>query len=394
MLSLSLFIIPPSFEIVDARIRQINTGTQLDSQLTAKKSDQRKALFNGLKAQLNPYSASVIGKEVDAESAQASERVEREMARRRIEEGKQKSEGQKTKQGSLAETYAARFADPKATQLLKTLLETLKNLKQANPDEVLKELAKHFSDVSDQYEALRYAEEALLDEGDAELAKLTKEGQELLMERSGPEVRAGLNILKEAKYAAEEGLGTIQDLRDFYRENILSQEGIAQTYRALRNEYGPGKLREGLDFLLRAGSSDLDAEGPSIERSHLKAIMDNFYEVGVVNNISRNLANLLARMRQNFGEGISNDVEVLMDELFRLVEALRVDHGIIAAIPPKMGAKELAWQIYFLTGLYEQLRLLPVKIYPSNDHRTRLLNATQEALDFAIEEEEEAEEEI
>jgi type III secretion system TyeA family effector delivery regulator len=99
-------------------------------------------------------------------------------------------------------------------------------------------------------------------------------------------------------------------------------------------------------------------------------------------------------MQKNFGEGISTDVEGLMDQLFQLVEALRVDHGVIAAIPKNMGARELAWQIYFLTGLYEQLRLLPQKIYPTGDHRTRLLNASQQALDVAIEAEEAENEEM
>lgn len=370
------------------RIRQSAASGQLDAQLSAKKSDQRLAVFNGQKARLNPYASSVISRQVDAAAGQAAERIEKEMARRRMLEGRRKGEKEPVAAKDLADLYSGKMPGQKTAALLKSLLEGLKTLQNKTPGDILAEVGRRFSDVSDQFQALSYAEEALLAEGDTELAAMVRQAKEQLMEKSGPQVRAGLNIAGEAQKAAEEGLADVDDLRDFYRETILSQEGISNTYRALRKEYGAGKLRDGLDFLLKAATSDMSAEGPSIERGHLKAIMDNFYQVGVVNNIARNLANLLARMQQNFGEGISNDVEGLMDQLFQLVEALRVDFGVIAAIPKKMGARELAWQIYFLTGLHEQLRLLPQKIYPTGDHRTRLLSATQQALDVAIDEEE------
>ena len=364
------------------------TSGSLDSQLSAAKSDRRAALYKGLMARLNPYSESVVSRESDEEAGfAASERMERDLALRKIKDERIKTET-KVESKDLAEFYFGKQSEQKTPTVLKSFLDGLRNMKNATADDILKDVGRRFSDVSDQYIALSFVEEEFRAEGDSRMADLVAQAKEQLMNKSGPAVRAGLNIAQAAIQESQGGLGEFGELRDFYRDTILSHDGILSTYRSLREEYGPGKLRQGLDFLIKAATADINAQGPSIEKGHLKAIIDNFYEVGVINNISRSLASLLERMRKNYGDGISTDVESLMERIFELVEALRVDFGVIVKIPENMGAKELSWQIYFLTDLYEQMRLLPIKIYPTSDHRTRLLAAAQQALDYIIEEEE------
>jgi len=368
------------------------TNSQFNTQLSQKSSAYRQAVFKGQQALHNPYAASVLSRDSDEEAGFAmSERIEKQLAKRKIFDDRQKQAKVESKEGAhMSFEQAPGKNSPVA---LKDLLDELKNLRKPTSQDILKEVGQRFSDVSDQYVALGEAQKQLREQGDHLLADLVQQAQDELMEASGPAIRAGLNILEPALESAEKGLGDVNDLRDFYRDHILTHEGILNTYRALRAEYGHGNIRDGLDFLLKATACDMEAEGPSIDRAHLKTVLDNFYEVGVINNISIQLTDLLNRMRKNGEDGASTDVEALMDRIFELVEALKVEFGVVVQMPALLNIQDLPGQIYFLTGLYEQLRLLPLKIYPSKDHRTRLLAAAQQALDYVIEEEEQQEDE-
>lgn len=372
-----------------SRINPSLGSPQTQLQSNSKQLDRKTFFFNQQKAQLVQNAQSPIRTQTSAYE-QTRSRLQKELAQRKFYAVREAMEKNILSTTALADQYAKKFGQQQAATILKSLLNYIKGFKQNNAQDLLKAIAQYFSDVSDQYEALAFAEEALLLEGEIELAQMVAEAKAQLMEEKGPQVRAGINILADAQQSEQEGLSNTNDLRDFYRDTLLNQEGLASLYRALKTEYGGNKIREGLDFLLKASTSDLQAQTPSIEKNHLRVIMDNFYQVGVIHNIQLQLTNLMNRMQKNFGDSISHDIEWLMEQIFQLVEALRVEFGVIINLSQHMGAKELNWQIYFLTGLYEQLRLLPKKIYPTNDHRDRLLSATQDALDHSIAEEENA----
>ena len=57
----------------------------------------------------------------------------------------------------------------------------------------------------------------------------------------------------------------------------------------------------------------------------------------------------------------------------------------------KFAVQNLAVQIQFLTGIKKILAALPVNIFDDADARDKLLSAAQDALDAAIEQEEEEE---
>ena len=75
-----------------------------------------------------------------------------------------------------------------------------------------------------------------------------------------------------------------------------------------------------------------------------------------------------------------------------LAEAYRVKSEEFLKLAEKMGLKDLLQKIYFLTGLNEQIRLIPFKLYEEPESREKLLEASQEALYEVIYEEEEQEE--
>jgi type III secretion system TyeA family effector delivery regulator len=80
----------------------------------------------------------------------------------------------------------------------------------------------------------------------------------------------------------------------------------------------------------------------------------------------------------------------LTRELLDLTTARAVTPDQFLLIATKLGIRELENRIFFLTQLKEQLRLLPLKLYPTPEARARILDALTEALDGEIAKEEAA----
>lgn len=308
------------------------------------------------------------------------------LAGRKIQEENRKKTAKLSKAEELELRYAKRLPGEQTGELLKNLLQQLKGLKKFTFADVLTAVRQFFPDPSDQYEALGYAAEAFAEEGLNDKAVFLKAAQQDLMNRQGPEIRAGINILPEAQKFAQ--LDSVQNLRDFYRDTILHHLTILTVFRALTQEYGAEHLNEGLDYLIRAATADLNAQGPSIDKSHLKAIIDHFYEVGALNRMQEAFANILNRMETQYSDKVLNKPTLLMEEVLKIIDAFKIDEKRVAQLPEKMNIRALAQSIDFMTGLYEQLRLLPLKIYTVPEGRSQLLEATQKCLDRYIEAEE------
>ncbi len=82
----------------------------------------------------------------------------------------------------------------------------------------------------------------------------------------------------------------------------------------------------------------------------------------------------------------------LMKEIIPLKDQRFVDGSKILTIVDRFGIQDLEAKIYFLRELHSIVRKLPLKIFSDDQSRFRLLAALQDALDTAIDEEEEEEE--
>ena len=76
-------------------------------------------------------------------------------------------------------------------------------------------------------------------------------------------------------------------------------------------------------------------------------------------------------------------------EVLPLKDQRWIDPKKITGLADQLGYDDIEAKIYFLRELTSIFRRLPIKIYESDDDRLRLLEALQEALDAAIDEEEE-----
>ena len=78
----------------------------------------------------------------------------------------------------------------------------------------------------------------------------------------------------------------------------------------------------------------------------------------------------------------------LMRAVLNLKDQRFVDPSKITALTSHFNIDDIEAKIYFLRELLGVVRRFPLKIYNDDQARTRLLTAIQEALDLAIDEEE------
>lgn len=85
---------------------------------------------------------------------------------------------------------------------------------------------------------------------------------------------------------------------------------------------------------------------------------------------------------------VAEQAHRLMKEILPLKDQRWVDGAKVTAVVDRLGIRHVEARIYFLRELLSIIRRLPEKIYATPDDRFRLLAATQEALDRAVDEEE------
>lgn len=79
-----------------------------------------------------------------------------------------------------------------------------------------------------------------------------------------------------------------------------------------------------------------------------------------------------------------------MRDVLPLIDERWVDGAKITTIVDRLAIRDIEARIFFLRELLGIVRRLPLKIYREDDARQRLMTAVQEALDVAIDEEEES----
>lgn len=79
----------------------------------------------------------------------------------------------------------------------------------------------------------------------------------------------------------------------------------------------------------------------------------------------------------------------LMKELVSITGEKWVGASRFASLAERFGASEIRQRIVFLSGVRGLMRDIPVDVFHDPDARQSILNAAQEALDLAIELEEE-----
>lgn len=85
----------------------------------------------------------------------------------------------------------------------------------------------------------------------------------------------------------------------------------------------------------------------------------------------------------------ANVAHQLMSEVLKLKGMRFVDGSKVTAIVNQFNIRDVEAKIYFLRELHGIIRKLPLKVFGDMQDRDRLLAAVQDALDHAIDEEDE-----
>jgi type III secretion protein W len=227
----------------------------------------------------------------------ASEKVEKKLSERKAGS----KESMKLSGSELADKYVNMMGESQPPHKLHEFLDALKKKgEKATEQDIRDMLKREFSDVSEQYAAIAFAEEMLKNEGGHEkLAATVTSVKETLLKEAGPAIRAGLNIAADVLKFANQGLEQLEKLRDLYRYAVLGRETVSEMYQAIMSRYGESRFPQALDFLIQAAGNDLDAHGlgPSMDSAHLETAVNNINYVQQMGNLYRVLADLVDKVR-------------------------------------------------------------------------------------------------
>lgn len=276
------------------------------------------------------------------------------------------------------------FDDP---QKLVALAKRMQS-SQENPRELARQQSR---DPAQQYMLLQYA----LQDGERggaapeALEELRDALADLEME-SGPRIRAAINTMGTAGEYAH----SAEDIARFqatYQDVVLGHPTLAQTLQlVLERLGGPGgeDFTRGLQGLIQALGTDLSSTRPSQDANRLQALIQDLYQLEVTATVLDGCKELNAALGARFGAKGFEPV-ALMKELVAISGEKWVSASRFTGLADKLGVTDVGARIRFQTAVKAMVRELPVKVFADADVRQNILNAVQEALDQAIDQEEE-----
>lgn len=263
---------------------------------------------------------------------------------------------------------------------------------QENPRELARQQSR---DPAQQYMLMQHALRDGAQSGAAPeaLEELCDALADLEME-AGPQIRAGINTIGTAREHAH-GAEDIARFQATYQDVVLGHPSLAQTLQLVLERLG-GPTGEdfarGLQGLVKALGADLAATRPSQDGNRLQALVQDLYQLEVTATVLDGCKELNAALTTRFGTRGFEPVQ-LMKELVAVsgekwVSASRFT-GLADRLGVSGGTNGVGASIAFQTAVKALVRDLPTKVFPDADVRQSTLNAVQEALDQAIDQEEE-----
>jgi len=294
----------------------------------------------------------------------------------------------------------------------KFMAQLRKGQRSETYEEIKEALDTTFDDPTLKHAALVGAIKLLEDQPDQEeLKELLQQILNELLDSSGAEVRAGYNVSHVAESMSEGATDLIAQLRDFYCQVVFSDQSLVDTYRTIMNDFpdqverekkekekknkqqyvpeevdGPeGQLRleKALEFLMKGLGAELKSNRPSLEPGMLKKVLDGICGMEFFRNTYRNFLEMLTKLNKDC-QSIPIKPSRLINEILNRVIQDKISDEDFLKVAQQFGVPPLQLSIYFLTRVYEMVRLFPERIFPSGKNREVCLTAIQHALDSAI----------
>lgn len=218
-----------------------------------------------------------------------------------------------------------------------------------------------------------------------ETLRVLNEALEELERTEGPAIRAGINGALNAR--GFEGLGDAGALGSFYRETVRHFEDVNSLYDHIQKTYG-NNFEAALDFLYKALASDLAADMPSMETSHLEHVNGSLGELRQLQSARSLCARLLERWSSVHGiRHCPLDDMALLGKVLDLRKERYISGSRISRLAEEAGAPDIERKVLFLQELLNTTRSFAPSLFDGNEGRMKVLDAVQDAVDAAIAEE-------
>lgn len=222
-----------------------------------------------------------------------------------------------------------------------------------------------------------------------QLLKLLKKELHWYEDNYSRQIRASINISKVVRDLVAQQRGLLgQELHQFYKDAVLDYTTLRNLYSMILRRFGLDKFRSSVDFLMKSLMADFEAQGPSIEKTKLKAIMDDIYQLHVLESIHLQCAALHGQLGRQLGS-LPYSIEFLLEHLLAFQAGqqpglLGVNQYLEALL---FVDKALQARIMLLNGTKKIIRLVPLKMYRDKKTRDGQLDSIQVLLDDYAEEE-------
>lgn len=244
-----------------------------------------------------------------------------------------------------------------------------------------------YGEASSQFMALHYALQQGERDGAAKevLTDLRESLQDLEM-LHGPAIRADINTLGTAAQAG----ATRRDIARFqadYRDVVLGEASLAGTLKLALERFGEQDFSVGLQRLIQALGQDIAATQPSCAPARLQTLSSDLFQLGIVASVLDGCKSLQSMLMRKYALAGMPPAE-LMRGLLDLSAEKWPSAQRFTSLSERCGARAAEPQVHFLTGIKGLLRDMPPCVFVSPDQRESVFKAAQDALDAAIDREE------
>jgi len=268
-------------------------------------------------------------------------------------------------------------AQAKLEELASHILSGRAELRQA--------ISQYSQSAPRQFLALQYVLQRGQQGGASEdlLAELSDALAEL-EQKHGPAIRAGLNTISAAAAYAH-NTADIASFERTYHDVVLGEATLAQTLSVALSRFGGQRIAEGLTGLIQALGLDLAATHPSVSSERIHALLNDMHHLQIAVTILDGCHELAATLTPTVGKAINNDR--LMQDVVGISGDKWISESRFSGLADEHGVQLIPDRIAFLSGVRSVLKDLPTQIYTDDEARTSVLDAAQDALDSAIDEE-------
>ena len=226
------------------------------------------------------------------------------------------------------------------------------------------------------------------DAGGVAAAAVREALEEMFAER-GERILADVNTVEAYSRLSTE---QAQHFRAAYHDAAIGAEslgGVVNHLLKVVSDSGSGaSFRDVHQTMIAAIGLDLAASRSSTDKSKLQSLVSDLYHLEVVSTLLETSGELSRQLQARHGTAPFSPNQ-LTGDLVALTGERWVDADHFKRLADRFRAMDpLAATVDFLTGVRNLVKEIPVKVFSTPEARQTLIDAAQDALDYAIDREE------